>query len=269
MKGTKWDPQNKCFTWSLDQNNEDKRTDEIRTMEELANMASSIISCLKFTWDSPECHGNGRMPVLDTALWLGYPEREKKVPTYIDPDAPKVLNSGTLPKIILFSFFKKPMANKRSNLARAGLPEGSKASTASAEILRRMKTVSRELPDQELDKIIREYMTELRHGGYSHQFRVNVLESARKGYANIWKLETAGNGHVNRPAETTTLKRRANRLVGKQTWFKKVRTSEPNLKHPKSPPKAESPPSPPASTIKAIKIQLKVSYSCPIPQTLN
>ena len=106
-------------------------------------------------------------------------------------------------------------------MARAGLPEGSKAATASAECLRRMKNTSRELPDHELESTLKSYMTELRHGGYSLNFRVNILESASKGYANIWKLESDGQGFVNRPARTTETKRRANRLIGKQTWFKK------------------------------------------------
>ena len=104
-------------------------------MEEFFKMASGIVKCLKFTWDTPECHKSNRMQVLDTELWLGQPEREKKVPIFKDPDAPKKLNPGKLPKIILFSFYKNPMANTRSNLARAGLPEGSKAATASAEYL--------------------------------------------------------------------------------------------------------------------------------------
>ena len=65
-------------------------------------------------------------------------------------------------------------------------------------------------------------MTELHHGGYPHSFRANVLQSAAAGYAKMWKLEASGSGHVNRPKHVTQSKRRAMRLAGNQTWFKKV-----------------------------------------------
>ena len=125
------------------------------------------------------------------------------------------------------------MANRCSNLARAGLPEGSKVATATAEVLRRMKNVSRELPHDELDKVLLEYMTELRHGGYPHSFRANVLQSAAAGYAKMWKLEASGSGHVNRPKHVTQSKRRAMRLAGNQTWYdgsRRCQTEKPKTK---------------------------------------
>ena len=152
-------------------------------------------------------------------MWLRVPQREKGISPEIDPDDPKILNTGSLTKIILFSFYKKPIANRCSNLARAGLPEGSKVATATAEVLGRMKNVYRELPHDELDKVLLEYMTELHHGGYPHSFRANVLQSAAAGYAKMWKLEASGSGHVNRPKHVTQSKRRAMRLAGNQTWY--------------------------------------------------
>ena len=191
------------------------------------------MACLKFTWDTPDQHSNGRMPVLDIQLWLGVPQREKSISPHIDPDAPKILKTGSLSKIILFSFYKKPMANRCSNLARAGLPEGSKVATATAEVLGRMKNVYRELPHDELDKVLLEYMTELHHGGYPHSFRANVLQSAAAGYAKMWKLEASGSGHVNRPKHVTQSKRRAMRLAGNQTWYdgsRRCQTEKPKTK---------------------------------------
>ena len=58
-------------------------------MEEFSKMASSITSYLQFTWDAPDLHEDGRMPVLDTSMWMGTEEREIGVPqnmgTWRDP----------------------------------------------------------------------------------------------------------------------------------------------------------------------------------------
>ena len=44
--------------------------------------------------------------------------------------------------------------------------------------------------------------------------------SAIKGYSRIWELEATGKGHVNRPNHVTAAKRKANKLIGKSSWFK-------------------------------------------------
>ena len=70
------------------------------------------------------------------------------------------------------------MANRRSNLARSGLPEGTKVATATAGVLRRMKNVSRELPEEELEAVLKTYMTELRLGKYLRNCRQDILKLA-------------------------------------------------------------------------------------------
>ena len=51
-KGVKWDPTQKCLIWDPNKESEDKqenKTNDHRTMEIVAQIASSIIKCLKFT----------------------------------------------------------------------------------------------------------------------------------------------------------------------------------------------------------------------------
>ena len=129
---------------------------------------------------------------------------------------------GDLKKIIMFSFFKKSMASRTNNLNRAGLPESTKISTAVNEIHRRLKNTSRELETHETETVLREYMTELRWGGYPQVWREEVLGSAIKGYIKLWKLEIEGKGHINRPQHTTQLKRRAQKLEGAMNWFREA-----------------------------------------------
>ena len=82
----------------------------------------------------------------------------------MDPDAPQETMIGGLKRIIMFSFFKKSMASRTNNLNRAGLPESTKISTAVNEIHRRLKNTSRELQTNEIESVLKEYMTELRWG---------------------------------------------------------------------------------------------------------
>ena len=112
------------------------------------------------------------------------------------------------------------MANRCANLQRAGLPESSKVATATQEILRRLKNVSRELPESEIESVQKSYMSELKVGGYSHKWRTDVLRSACLGFSKIWSMECRNEGHVNRPGHITRMKRRAMKLEGNSHWFK-------------------------------------------------
>ena len=76
-RGARWDPTNKTFIWSQDNFIADCNRDlEEMTMEQVAAMASSILNCLNFTWDAPSLHPGREMPVLDTVMWLGIPQRK-------------------------------------------------------------------------------------------------------------------------------------------------------------------------------------------------
>ena len=59
----------------------------------------------------------------------------------------------------------------------------------SNEIQRRMKNTSRDLPYPILDRILTNYMDELKLGGYSHKWRVTVLDCATKGFLRVWEKE--------------------------------------------------------------------------------
>ena len=54
----------------------------------------------------------------------------------------------------MFQFYKKPMANPCPNLRRSGLPEGTKRTTATNEIMRRIKNTSRELGHETIKGVL-------------------------------------------------------------------------------------------------------------------
>ena len=72
---------------------------------------------------------------------------------------------------------------------------------------------------------IKGYVGEQAHGGYSLSRTQQTLSDALKGYERIWSMEVKGTGKVNRSEDMTRNKRRAQRLVGKSTWFAKSKSS--------------------------------------------
>ena len=78
---------------------------------------------------------------------------------------------GKLKMVILYEFYKKPMANRCPNLQKSRIPEGSNRGTASQECLRRLKNTSRELEPNTVKMILTEYMSELAQRGFSLKWR--------------------------------------------------------------------------------------------------
>ena len=53
---------------------------EANTLGQFAAMASSMLNCLNFIHHAPEANQKGRMPVLDTELWMGLESMTPGVP---------------------------------------------------------------------------------------------------------------------------------------------------------------------------------------------
>ena len=90
--------------------------------------------------------------------------RIKTIPNDMVKDATGITRVGKLYNVILFAFYKKPMANKCANLKRSGIPEQMKVNTVVQECLRRLKNTSRELPLTEYEIVLRDFMGELAMG---------------------------------------------------------------------------------------------------------
>ena len=67
---------------------------------------------------------------------------------------------------VLYQFYKKPMSSRLTMLARSALSNNWKVSTASAEVLRRLKRTSTALNQETAEKIIMDYMDDLCGMGY-------------------------------------------------------------------------------------------------------
>ena len=160
------------------------------------------------------------MPVLDTMVWIGRETRTWGVPdAMLEPDTVLPVKQGTLKNIILYSFYRKPMAAKTPMNSRTAAPAKTLIQTATNEFLRRMRNTSRELPSTFIESIIQEYACDLRRGGF-HQGWVRLcLESAVKGYGRKVREELRGGTLINRPEHVGRRGRLLKKLTGKSTWF--------------------------------------------------
>ena len=109
----------------------------------------------------------------------------------------------------MYKFLKKPMASRLNNRYRDALPEGTKITTGVQEVLRRLRNTSRDLPPENAENIIRDYMQELREGGFPKKVRLEIVQSATVGFGRLWEKEIKGETRINRPPEATEKKRRA------------------------------------------------------------
>ena len=96
----------------------------------------------------------------------------KGVPEEAVRDASLItVKTGTLHTVILHKYYKKLMANPVPNIRQSATPESQKVPTAVNELMRRIKTTSRDLPPTVIERISKEYIEELREGGYSLEWR--------------------------------------------------------------------------------------------------
>ena len=63
-------------------------------------------------------------------------------------------------------------------------------------------------------------MDELSEMGYSHEWKVQVLTSAMKGYMRVIRKVQEGSTSRNREGYTTRMNRRFKKLCGKRDWYR-------------------------------------------------
>ena len=111
-------------------------------------------------------------------------------------------------KTIMYAFYAKPMSNPLTILRRSAMPEGTKVSTVSSEILRRWKCSSEHLSGATMETITVKYMDRLAAMGYPLEWRRKVLASTLTGYMRILADCKKGANTRNRTGASTLKRRR-------------------------------------------------------------
>ena len=105
------------------------------------------------TYDVPENHPDGRMPVLDMKIWVK-------------------------DNVIYHTFYKKDVSSRYTVLKRSALSETTKKDTCFMEVIRRILNVSDALPWEETVYHLNRFSRTMQISGYSERERYHTISGA-------------------------------------------------------------------------------------------
>ena len=156
---------------------------------------NSIHPNLKFTMEIPEDFDNGKLPTLDTQVWL---EGDR----------------------LMYSFYEKPMAAKTVMRRESALSENTKVSSLSQDLIRRLKNINLELPTSARVEAINDFASKLMSSGYTRDQTRTIVVAGIKGYEKAVKLHLEGTRKLHRSAMEGAARRYKKKLLDKSNWFK-------------------------------------------------
>ena len=159
--GWRWieEEQGIIFVPSLEE--EDRTTPgDIRTMREVVRMANSINTMIQMTGDCPSMHESGKMPLLDTQVWV---EGET----------------------VEYEHYRKPMANPLMMLEVSAMPENMKRTVLTQEVVRILRNTRPNLPWETKAKHLNQFSERMKLSGYNELYRYQVIQSGVKGFEKI------------------------------------------------------------------------------------
>ena len=138
--------------WSKQAEMEDKDVpDDKRSFSILRQIADIIDKDIQWEEDTPSCHNDGKIPVLDLKVW-------------IEDD-----------RSIKFEFYSKPMSSKYTILKRSALSEQTKRSTLFMEAYRRISNCSPNLPWSVKAKHLTNFSYMMMISGYGNEYRYRII----------------------------------------------------------------------------------------------
>ena len=179
--GLRWENDNMVFKPELVE--EDMKTPpDLRTMREFVKLGSSVNPDVQLTGDCPSNYQTGKMPALDTQIWV---------------------ENGR----ILYEHYRKPMANPLVMMECSAMPTKVKRTTLTQEVVRILRNISKELPEETATKHLSEFSSRMKASGYPEKFRLEIIKAGLEGFRRMQKVEEDGGRPVNRPRTWETDKR--------------------------------------------------------------
>ena len=183
--------------------------EEVNHMEAVKILGNSISPDIRIKMDFPSNNDNGRLPVLDTEIWMEDCEVNR-----------------TVKRIIMYSFYEKPMSNIYVVLKRSAMAMFTKINILVNDLFRVMRNVSRLCTDSERISKISSYMSRLEISGYSWRDRVVIFSKAKCKYDKIKQNAERGISPMYRGKFYEKKERMRKKAEKSKTWFgKKVEVS--------------------------------------------
>ncbi len=142
---------------------------DLRTARIMKEIANTVSSSIQVEIDCPSMHDNNMMPLLD-------------------------LEVGVRTDMIVYQYYRKPMANSLVLLEKSAMPMRMKRVCLIQEVIRILRNTKRELHKDLKTKYLSEFAWRMKESGYSAQFRQEVIECGVKGYEKQVEKEEEARG---------------------------------------------------------------------------
>ena len=199
--GTRWNAETKEMEIQEDQVENDLQVPaDVRTMEQIVKMGSSISEMIQLTGECPSRSPGEKMPVLDLAVWI---EKDK------DGD-----------NTVWWQHYRKPVTNLLFILEKSAMPLKVKRTTLSQEVIRVLRNCRLDIPWEEKAAMLTEMSTRMMMSGYPEKFREEVIISGVQGFEKMVAVQESGGRPVNRPRIWEKDARKRKKKKNSITWHK-------------------------------------------------
>ena len=202
-KGKRWLEKEKRFEFREEWKDEDEElgeSDTRRMSTQMRKAMDSIFPNLKFEMEIEEDFVGKVLPTLDFSLHV---ERG---------------NDGR--RNLRYEFYEKEMNSKYCILERSAMPEQSKISSLTQDLIRRMINTDEKVEQPKRNEIVEVFIEKLRSSGYKKCQVREIVQCGLKGYTT--KIENAAREgrDLHRGAASTLASRQRKKLLEKTTWYK-------------------------------------------------
>ena len=121
---------------------------------------------------------------------------------------------------VIYKFYSKPMSTPYVILNNSAMPTKIKRNCLVQEAIRRLRNTKRELPWSLKAEILSEFSNKMMISGYSEQFRLEIIQSAVRGYERQCEAADRGERPLHRPRDYQTEQRWKQKAMTKTTWYR-------------------------------------------------
>ena len=167
-----------------------------RSMKEVVKMGNSIFDMVQLTGDCPSDNLNGKMPLLNTEVWV-----EGNIVQYKD--------------------FRKPCSNPMVMLEMSAMPASIKRTALSQTVIRIRRNTRAELPWSVTEELLSNFSARMKLSGYDQHYRYQVIKSGMEGFDKMLEEERRGGRPINAPKSWEEDRRQRSKEMAPKSWFRK------------------------------------------------
>ena len=204
-KGAKFIQERQCIE-TFEVENEIEDEPDRRTFDILVKIANTIDSDIQMTSEVPSDYKDttGKMPFLDTQLWIDDSDKNK------------------FPKgKIMWSHFEKLMNSRICIQPQSAIGDRETRTIHTQEIVRILLNSHPDQATEITNNSVSNYIKKMQNSGFSEKYRLEIVKSAMKAFNKIKAEAEAGTKPMFRPRDWKRQERENLKAQQNKTWFKK------------------------------------------------